>query len=168
MESEKHSPKTLPWLLTTYSFISMYVKHKQNSVKLMQHIPTKPEPDVRNNRPPRTPRSLPFDLHSNLCCSLLKNVCRLQVENDRKLPCVSLSFWAFKALCWVLAQKNPSAAVGSGEQKVPLEDLHLPKGQWGLSKSRDGSQFISPTKHCVSMRSPSLKPPGKRTPVWNK
>lgn len=101
--------------LTTYSFIYMAAKNKHNLVKFMQCIPSQLEPDVRNNHSARTPGSIPLKL---LCCSLLKNMCRLQAENERKLPRVSLRVWEVTTLGSALAHRWQGKAQG------PLGGLH--------------------------------------------
>lgn len=110
MKKEKLCPPNTLLPLTSYSFIYIAVKNKHNLVKFMQCIPSQLEPDIRNNHSARTPGSIPLKL---LCCSLLKNMCRLQAENERKLPRVSLRVWAVTTLGSALAHRWQWKAQGA-------------------------------------------------------
>lgn len=102
----------------------MDAKYKHN-LKCMWCISTKLEPDVRNKHSTRTPWSVPLKL---LCCCLLKNICRLQVENDRKLPCVSQSLGIHNTLLSPGSEK-PLGHSWMREWELPLGAFCLPKYQ---------------------------------------
>lgn len=102
----------------------MDAKYKHN-LKFMQCIPTKLEPDVRNTHSTRTPWSIPL---KRPCCRLLKHICRLQVENDRKLPCVSQSLGVHSTQLSLGSEKS-LCHWRRGEWKLPFGGLHVPKHQ---------------------------------------
>lgn len=132
----------------------------------MQCILAKLEPDVRNNYSTRINTwSIPLKL---LCCSLLKNICRLQAEIIENFH---VSPWGFghSQHCSALTQKVSMPLLGGASGKCLWEAFITKCSMWtGMVLNSLHLQTL-----IVSMRSSSPKPPKERTHIseirlWSK
>ena len=130
-------------------------------MKSKQCILTKLEPDVKTIHSTGTNTwSIPIKL---LCCRLLKSICRLQAESDRKLPCVSPRVQASTALLSPDSETSWSRR-WEGQGKC-LWEAFVTK----LSRDLGGSHSTPPTdSSCVSVQSQTPTPPTERTHLWSK